>query len=62
MTKLTQQLIEQYYDGELSPPKAKQVEAALADHPEMRRSLEQMEKLRKRRDILMTQCIEWFTI
>ena len=45
MKGLTQKMIELYYDGELSPGKAKEVEELMARSPEWRESLERVELL-----------------
>jgi anti-sigma factor RsiW len=45
MAKLTDELIERYYDGELSPKKAKWVEKQLAESPEHQARLEKMSRM-----------------
>jgi anti-sigma factor RsiW len=45
MGRLTRELLERYHDGELSAKARKRVEALLAESPEARASLDQLEKL-----------------
>ncbi len=45
MKKLTDKMLERYYDGELSPRQTKKVEAALAEQPESRHALDKLSKM-----------------
>ena len=45
MAKLTDEILERYYDGELSPKKAKWVEEQLEGSPEHKARLEQMSRM-----------------
>jgi anti-sigma factor RsiW len=45
MAKLNQKLLERYYDGELRPDQAKQVEEALAETPALKASFEETARL-----------------
>lgn len=45
MAKLTDEMIERYYDGELSPKKAKWVEKQLEGSPEHQKRLERMSRM-----------------
>ncbi|MCP4601549.1 MAG: hypothetical protein GY847_13725 [Proteobacteria bacterium] len=47
MAKLTEELLERYHDGELSPRKAKWVEQRLKESPEHRNSLEKMVRMKQ---------------
>lgn len=45
MNKLTEDLLERYHDGELSPREAEQVEQLLAESPEFQESLKKMSRI-----------------